>query len=69
MDPAAVGTTIIGLDKVRRDQARDDAGYGDQEPLPGARHRSASAHARERVALFLRRTADHLAPIPAPAAR
>ena len=42
MDPAALGTTIIGLDKARRDDARYDAGYGHQDPLPSTRRRSRS---------------------------
>ena len=67
MDPSALGTAIIGLDKVRHDQGRFDAAIDDREPIRQPRWRSRSHLARERTAQFLRRTADHIAPSPTPA--
>ncbi len=60
MDPAALGTTIIGLDAIRNDEARSD------RPIPHHRSRRRLGTARQLVAAALRRTADAIAPAPAP---
>jgi hypothetical protein len=62
MDPAAVGTTRIGLDKIRHD---DDL-Y--QRAVPrNERSRRRLDFIRRRVADTLRRTAERVAPSPATA--
>lgn len=67
MDPAALGTTIIGLDRIRGDDARYEAdGLSDDSPVVRGRMHSRSHLARQRLAHVLRRTADHVAPTPAP---
>ena len=61
MDPAALGTTIIGLEAIRADERRTEP------PLPRHRRpRVRLAAARLLVATALRRTADVVAPSPAP---
>ena len=60
MDPAALGTTIIGLNAIRADDARWHA------PLPRReRPHRRLASARQLLATVLRRTADAVAPAPA----
>ena len=59
MDPAALGTTIIGLDAIRADEHRTPP------PLPHQRRtRGRLATARQLVANVLRRAADAVAPTP-----
>jgi hypothetical protein len=60
MDPAALGTTIIGLDAIRSDEAPTD-----HPRLPRQHHRRST---RQLVAASLRRAADAVAPLPAPGA-
>ncbi len=59
MDPAALGTTIIGLDAIRANDRMEP-------PLPHQRRtRGRLATARQLIASVLRRSADAVAPAPA----
>ena len=61
MDPAAFGTAMIGIEHIRREEslAHGVARSGRPRPRP--------VHVRELVANLLRRTAERIAPAPAPA--
>ena len=60
MDPAAFGTTIIGTERVRREQALDERAV-----VRKSRPRPRPVHIREDVARALRWTAERIAPAPA----
>ncbi len=62
MDPATLGTLIIGLDYIRRNDALDERNVARRE-----RWRAPLSLARQRLADALRRTADRIAPAPSPA--
>lgn len=61
MDPAAIGTNIIGLNETHRERQLDDHAVRQASPR---RH---PGRARRRLADTLRRAADRIAPSPAPA--
>ena len=61
-DPAAIGTLIIGLDAIRRDEQEDARGVARQ-----ARRRQRRRPFRHGIAAFLRRTAEVFEPSPVPA--
>jgi len=60
MDPAALGTTIIGLNAIRADETRQHAPRRNR-----AQPHRRLASARQLLATALRRTADAVAPAPA----
>jgi len=62
MDPAALGTTIIGLDSIRQDEAR----YERAQALEHRRSRR-TLRLRRQLAATLRWTARRIDPMPAPA--
>lgn len=62
MDPSALGTARIGLDKIRHDDDLYERAVARQ-----ARSRRRATAARERLAELLRRTAERIAPSPAAA--
>lgn len=62
MDPAAIGTTIIGLNEARREDSLDGHVVERQE-----RPRRHPGRARRRFADTFRRAAERIAPSPAPA--
>ena len=55
MDPAALGTAIIGLETIRVEQARNDG--------PTPRHAQRRQSVRNLLAAALRRTANVLDPV------
>ena len=63
-DPAALGTTIIGLEAIRRERERDGSSRSDVRPKR-ARRRLGSA--RRLISAILRRTAEVIEPVPLPA--
>ncbi len=62
MDPAALGTTIIGLESIHREGADYERGLPRPEP-PRRRPR----RVRRRLANLLRRVAERIEPYPVPA--
>jgi hypothetical protein len=62
MDLAALGTTMIGIDRIRREEAAYERGI-----VLDARTRPHAVHIREDVARALRWTAERISPAPAPA--
>jgi hypothetical protein len=63
MDPAALGTTIIGLTSVRREDVDIEPAIARQERP----RRRLSLAVRQRLANALRRTAERIEPSPVPA--
>jgi len=62
-DPAAIGTAIIGQERIRRDEER----YARGIPQPSRPSRGRRLVIRHRFGATLRRTADRIDPTPAPA--
>jgi hypothetical protein len=62
-DPGAMGTLIIGLESIRRQDAADARGV-----LPISRLSRRSRPVRHGIATILRRAASLVDPVPVPAA-
>jgi hypothetical protein len=63
-DPAALGTTLIGLEAIRQQAAADAEGRETPDALVSRASDPQRLHLRGRLARRLRSLADHLEPLP-----